>query len=403
MRRAIRLVRWVLCMALAMSSGTTRAPAQGSAGVQPLAQANSDFGFQLLKELTRAKPHENVFISPYSISSVLQMVNTGARGQTRQELNQVLGTVGWSDPSLYAAYQHLNQSIRSQTNVILNIANAMWYRAGAQLNPEFAQVNQKYFGATLEALDFSSANSAKVMNDWAAQNTQGRIQTIITPPISGNTAIVLANAIYFKGIWQVPFDAKQTRPRTFHPFNGNPAPVAMMQQTRSFRYVETDGFQAVQLPYAGGELAMEILLPQKNSSLGTMIAKLDAGLWEKDVLADLQERRGTVILPRFTLRYGAELKQPLSALGVHSALTANADFSGMSSSRLFLSEIKHQSFVEVNEQGTEAAAVTTGIVAMTAYRNEPPPFQMTVDRPFVFCISDLRTRSVLFLGVVNNP
>lgn len=177
----------------------------------------------------------------------------------------------------------------------------------------------------------------------------------------------------------------------------------MMQQTRAFSYQEGAGFQALQLPYAGKRLQMEVLLPATNSNLSELVGRLDAQMWQSTILPEFKERRGTLIMPRFTLRYGADLKPPLVAMGLKDAWSTDADFSGMSSNRLFLSKVKHQSFVEVNEQGTEAAAVTTSVMALASFRNEPPPFQMIVDRPFLFLISDRVTGSILFIGAVYDP
>jgi serine protease inhibitor len=380
-----------------------RGQAGSDAGQPRLVSANLDFGFRLLKELSAEKPQANIFISPYSIASVLQMVGTGARGQTQQELRQVLGTAGLGTDEVNAAYQQLTHSLLSQTNAILTIANALWYRQGAQLKPEFVEVNQQFYGARLSALDFSDPKSAQVMNHWAAEQTHGKIPTIISPPIAPDTAMVLANAIYFKGTWLNQFDPKQTQARAFHLLAGTEQPVPMMRQTRSFLYQEGEGLQAVQLPYAGRELVMQILLPETNSSLQALVGRMDSDFWEKSFLPRFQQRKGTLVFPRFTLRYGADLKAPLSALGVKSALSGGADFSGMSSSQLFLSDIKHQSFVEVNEQGTEAAAVTTGVMALASFRNQPPPFEMVVDRPFLFLITDQRTKCIVFAGLVFAP
>ena len=148
---------------------------------------------------------------------------------------------------------------------------------------------------------------------------------------------------------------------------------------------------------------MEIVLPETNSTLEAFVGQLDAQSWLEALLPGFRENKGTLMLPRFKLRYGAELKQPLTALGLRSALSPEADFSGMSPSRLFLSEVKHQSFVEINEQGTEAAAATTGVMSLASVQHQPPPFQMIVDRPFLFLISDQQTKSILFVGLVFNP
>jgi serine protease inhibitor len=395
-----------LLLVLVMSATFPKTLAQSTSesAQQELASANAGFGFRLLKELAGEKTQANIFISPYSISSVLQMIGNGARGRTREELLDVLGISSLTGAAMNDAYESLSRSIGStQTNALLNIANAVWYRAGSPIDSQFASVNEKFYRATLAPLDFSDPHSSQTMNDWASQNTHGRIKTIIQPPIPPDTAIVLANAIYFKGTWLNQFDPKQTKPRDFHMVNGTRQQIPMMEQTRSFRYQEGAGFQAVQLFYSGKRLEMEILLPEPNSNLATFLSQLDAKTWQNSVLPTFREDRGTLVLPRFKLRYGAELKQPLATLGLKNVLSPNADFSGMSSSRLFLSQIKHQSFVEVNEEGTEAAATTTGVMALASIRNQPQPFQMIVDRPFLFVISDEATKSILFMGAVFDP
>lgn len=369
-----------------------------------LVSANDGFGFRLLKQLATERAGANIFISPYSISTVLQMVSTGARGQTLEELRQVLGLDSLSADRLGPVYDALDQSIRTaRTHLVLNMANAIWYRSGAQLNPDFVAVNKDHYHAELAGLDFSAPASIEKMNQWASQNTEGRIQTILQPPIPADTALILANAIYFKGTWLDQFDPKLTRERGFHLSDGSQRQVPMMAQTRTFSYQESAGFQAVQLFYAGNRLEMEIFLPDTNSTVAALLEQLKARSWENQWLPGFGQHKGTLVLPRLKLRYSAELKSPLAAMGLRSALSPAADFSGMSSSRLYLSEIKHQSFVEVNEEGTEAAAVTTGVMALASMRNTPPPFQMVVDRPFLFLISDRQTKSVLFLGLVVDP
>jgi serpin B len=177
----------------------------------------------------------------------------------------------------------------------------------------------------------------------------------------------------------------------------------MMQQTRNFQYQESAEFQAVQMDYAGKQLQMQVFLPATNSSVATLVAGLNAGDWKGRILAGFSDRRGTVVLPRFRLEYRAELKPALTALGLRNAWGAGADFSGMSRGPLFLSEVKHQSFVEVNEKGTEAAAVTSGVMALASIRQEAPPFEMVVDRPFLFVITHRPTGAILFLGLITEP
>jgi serpin B len=369
-----------------------------------LVSADTGFAFGLLKELVKEQPANNVFISPHSISTVLQMVCNGAAGTTRDQIAQVLGTGGLEPAVLNQAYQDLNTSVRSaQTNVALNIANAIWYSAGIEVKPAFASLNKEFYGATMDALDFANPRAAGIVNAWAEKNTAGRIKNIIAGRLPGDTRMLLANAIYFKGSWDRKFDPKATKERPFHLITGGQKQTPMMPQSGEFEYQQGNGCQAVRLPYAGRRLGMYVLLPEPGSNVNTLLATLTDQVWQNQLLRQLRRRKGTIVLPRFKLEYGAELKPSLQALGLTLPFSRTADFSGMSASPLFLSAVKHKSFVEVNEEGTEAAAATVGIISMAVVRPVTPPFEMIVDRPFLFVIADNLTRAILFIGVVFEP
>lgn len=369
-----------------------------------LAAADMGFAFGLVKELAREQPAKNIFISPYSISTVLQMVGNGAYGNTRQEMASVLGTSGLEPKALNQACKDLDQSIRSaQNNVVLSLANAIWYRTGVELRPEFVSLNQDFFGAKMGALNFTDPRTSGIINAWADENTHGRIKNIISGRIPGDARVILANAIYFKGSWERKFDPKATKERAFHLQDGRQPQVAMMQQSGEFQYQEGKGCQAVRLPYAGWRLGMYVLLPEAGSSVEKLLASLDAQSWQNQLRRQFLKRKGSLVLPRFKLEYGAELKRPLTALGMRIPLSLGADFSGMSASPLYLSEVRHKSFVEVNEEGTEAAAVTVAAMAPSSMQRPTPPFEMVVDRPFLFVIEDNLTNAILFVGVVFDP
>ncbi len=369
-----------------------------------LASADTGFAFTLCNELAREQPAKNVFISPYSISTVLQMVCNGAAGNTRQDMARVLGTSGLEKEALNRACKALDESVRSaESNVVLNIANAIWYRTGVELRPEFVSLNKDYFGATMDALDFNDPRSSGIMNAWADKHTHGRIRKIVAGRLPRDTEVLLANAIYFKGKWERKFDAKLTKERAFNLSDGRQKQMPMMQQSGEFEYHEGAGCQAVRLPYAGRRLGMYVLLPEPGSSVEKLLGTLNAESWENQIRRQLLERKGSLVLPRFKLEYRAELKPALTALGMALPFSRAADFSDMSSIPLYLSAVKHNSFVEVNEQGTEAAAVTTATMKMLAIQRPAPPFEMVVDRPFLFVIEDNLTRTVLFMGAVFDP
>jgi len=376
--------------------------ATGPADQAALTSANTAFAFDLLKQIVAEQPNANVFISPFSVSTVLQMVAEGAAGETRTEMQQVLKTPGLSPGSLNAACKTLNESLQSQTNLILNLANAIWFQQGLHLKPGFVATNSRCFQAKLAPVDFQKPASAQTINDWADHSTQGKIKEVVHWPFDPLTRVILANAIYFKGTWDRPFDKKRTEPRPFQFPAGGEKPVPTMWQGGQFGYQEGDGFQAVRLPYAGGRLQMYLFLPGTNSSPAKLLSGFDGGAWRNKILPEFRDREGTLTFPRFKLDYDVVLNDPLEALGMRHAFE-DADFSAMADERLFVSEVKQKSFVEVNEEGTEAAAVTTVTMRAEVVQMPVKPFEMIVDRPFMFLIGDDQTQSILFMGVVFDP
>jgi len=370
---------------------------------QKLASANIGFAFNLLKQIAKDQPGKNIFISPYSASTVLQMACNGAGGQTKTEMQQMLGTTGLVAEALNAANKDCDRAINSQgTNVVLTAANAIWYRKGTPVKPAFISCNQQFFGSTVDALDFDDPRSVGIMNTWASEKTHGRINGIADGLINPLTELFLANAVYFKGKWAVPFDVKSTKDRVFHLRAGRQKKIPMMEQTRRFDYRRGTGYQAVRLPYQGWFLAMYVFLPDAGSSPEKLIGIMNGDTWQRVTEPGFERREGPVVWPRFKLEYGVELKEPLKALGMRAAF-GKADFSGISDRGLFVSAVRQRAFVEVNEEGTEAAAVTAMTIESTGPSTPAKPFQMIVDRPFLFLIEDQQTRTILFMGVVYDP
>jgi serine protease inhibitor len=389
----------ILTSALALAAGAEPAAQQTS-----LVAANTAFAFDLMNQITQAHPDANAFISPYSVSCALQMTAAGAAGETRAEMQRTLKSADLSADSLYAAFEELDQQIAGRKDVILNLANGLWYQEGFHLKPAFADINQKFFQAGLAGVNFGAPESAQTINDWASRETQGKIKEVVQFPFPPLTRLILANAIYFKGSWAVPFKKALTRPREFDLENGQTRQTPMMQQDGSFIYQETPDFQAVKLPYKGA-LQMELYLPQPGFTPQKLVTRLasDAS-WRGTVQTGFSRREGSVTLPKFKIEYQIELNAVLEALGMKRAFNAGADFSGIANEPVFISEVKQKSYVDVNEEGTEAAAVTVvGVRASAIMRPPPNRFTMVLDRPFLFIISDVNTRSILFIGIVNDP
>ena len=371
---------------------------------EKLATANTGFAFDLLKQIVKEQPGTNIFISPFSVSTVLQMVANGAAGETKTEMQRILKTAGLPPGELNSACKDLNQSLNSQPGVVLNLANAIWYKEGLHLKPGFVSDNRNFFLAKLAGVDFAKPESAQTINDWADTSTRGKIKDVVKWPFDPLTRVILANAIYFKGKWKDPFDKSQTKPRMFRLPNGESKQAPMMWQHRHFGYQENDDFQAVRLGYAGRHLEMIVFLPKTNSNPKNILTKLSTGSWQDDILSQFADREGTLVFPKFELKYEVQLKDLLKALGMKSAFAMDANFSAMADEPLFVSEVKQKSFVEVNEEGTVAAAVTgVHMTAIGVTRAPEKPFEMIVDRPFFFVIEDDKTQSILFMGVIHDP
>ncbi len=369
-----------------------------------LAAANNGFAFKLLYQLAAEQPDQNIFISPYSAATALQMAANGAAGQTRTEMEQVLGTANLSPEAVNEASRTAAGLLNSMdTNLVLTTADALWYRQGAVVKPSFLAANHDFFQATAQALDFNNVPAAEGrINQWASDQTHGRITGIADGMITPMTDLILANAIYFKGKWADPFDAKQTRERPFHPAAGPEKNLPMMQMSKKFMYRKGSGYQAVQLPYVGDDLAMYVFLPDAGSSLGKLLQVLNGDRWRRVTMPGFNECDGFLVLPKFKLENTQELNMPLMALGMKSAFSRSADFSGMFDDPHHISEVRQKAFVDVNEEGTEAAAVTTiGMQSLSMMMPPSRPFEMIVDRPFLFAIVDARSEMILFLGTVN--
>ena len=365
--------------------------------VSGVVSANTKFGFKLLQDLREREPGGNIFISPLSISIALTMTYNGAVGETERAMAEVLEI----DELDLDTVNHSNAALRNSLEnpdpkVEISIANSIWSRQGIEFNPDFLERNQLFFGAEVATLDFSAPQTTGIINEWVDTNTNGKIEKIVDR-IDPQTLLFLINAIYFKGNWQDEFDKSQTRPGIFHLSDGSEKQVQMMRREGEYPYFRGKHFEAAGLPYGDGRLSMYIFLPNRNSNLNEFLGGLNAENWTS-WLAQFSKvgKDSMMILPRFKLEYEVNLNDTLKALGMEIAFDNRADFSGMGPN-LFISEVRHKTFVEVNEEGTEAAAATSVVGATSV----PPTFR--VDRPFFFAIYDAETQTILFMGTVTEP
>ena len=376
-----------------------------SADQASLVAANNQFSFDLMQQVVSAQTNANVFLSPFSAATALRMVANGAAGLTRQELEHTLHTSGLKGSAINEAFTGLNRSLAEKKDVILTLANGMWVRQDFILKPAFVAENQHYFGAELGEVDFNQPAAAQTINDWASRQTHGKIPKLVDYPFDPYLRLFLANAIYFKGTWVAPFDKSATKSHDFHLPDQSVKQTPLMSRHEKMTYEETVSYQAVRLPYNGG-LRMTIFLPAQKITPQQLLQTFGRpGIWDNNIQPAFGSRDGTLMLPKFKMEFAASLNTPLKTLGLKTAFTDSANFSGISDKQLCISEVFQKSFVEVNEQGTEAAAVTgVGVTELAALPMErPKPFVMIVDHPFLFTIEDEATDAILFVGVINNP
>ena len=367
--------------------------------------ANTKFGFNLFDEIRKTEQDQNIFISPFSISVALAMTLNGASGETEQAMTNTLQLQGLDSESINTGYAGLRQILlTSDPKVTLTIANSLWARQGFSFKPDFLQRNTQFFGAEISTLDFGDPSASTTINQWVDTNTNGKIQKIVDDKIDQGTVLFLINAIYFKGTWQKEFDPSKTREGPFHLANGDEKQVPMMRQQRWYPYYRGENFQAISLAYGDGQMSMYIFLPDRESDLNIFLENLNAESWE-NWMPQFHEQDVSLVIPKFKLEYGKTLNDPLKALGMDVAFDPElADFSRMASlefGNLYIEKVVHKTFVEVNEEGTEAAAATSVEVGVKSV--PPPPISFSVDRPFFFAIRDNETKTVLFMGIVVEP
>jgi serine protease inhibitor len=368
---------------------------------QRLVDANNGFGFNLYSELASAKADSNLFISPSSIITALAMTYNGAEGETREAMQKTLQLEGMSLDEINAAFADLLTILQNpDPEVELAVANSLWAREGVAFHEEFINRNREYYKAEVAELDFNNDTAADVINGWVKEKTRDKIDSIVNPPINPETILFLINAIYFNGEWSVPFEPENTRDVIFTAVDGSTNKQPLMFRNDDFRYLDNDLFQAVNLPYGKNErVSMYVILPAEEMDLERLYSVLNNANWNSWVNS-FSTREGELGLPRFSFEYVTSLNAALNALGMGVAFDENmADFSGMRPTppNLFISDVKHKTFIDVNEKGTEAAAVTSVEVGTTAM---PETFSMIVNRPFFFAIVDDLTGIILFMGSV---
>jgi len=379
--------------------------------MEAISSSNTSFALELLRTLSRADPSGNIFFSPLSISAAMAMVYLGARGDTATQMAQALSFS--PGEGVHADFQSLNADINSPSaSYILKLANRLYGENTSNFLSQFLEDTQKFYQADLKTVDFIGAPEAcrADINGWVEQQTESKIKDLLKPgTVSSMTRLALVNAVYFKGNWMHRFDDANTKEMPFKVKKNETKPVQMMYQVKKmpYNYVPELGLQILELPYVDEELSMFILLPEESSGgsapLLTLVNQLTQEKLDEWTNTENMDVHSDVLvhLPKFKLEEDYEMNEPLAQLGMKDVFNAaKADLSGMNGEAgLFLSTVAHKAFVEVNEEGTEAAAATAGMVSFCMLREE----HFTADHPFLFFIRHNKTKSILFLGRFCSP
>jgi len=368
-------------------------------------QASNEFSFDIFKELSIGQADSNVFISPLSIYYALGMTYNGAAGETAEEMENTLHLPEGTSEEINSSFETLMEYLLGlDPDVTLQIANSIWYRDTWTFKETFLNICKDYFSAEISGLDFNDPSSVDTINNWVDENTNHKIDNIIDS-IDRETVMFLINAIYFNGTWKYEFDSDMTEEKDFYLTDGNTTKCNTMVQTAELKYMSNDDFQAVNLPYGNGNYVMTIILPNSNANINSIIEEVNSTNWEL-WMSQMETKKGTVYLPKQKFAYEKKLKDALRSLGMRKAfLDFEANFSNMNATaQLFISEVKHKSFIEMNEEGTEAAAVTSvGIDFTTIDEKGEIDFTMNMNRPFIYAIQDINTNTLLFVGLLNVP
>ncbi|MEC3881469.1 serpin family protein [Parapedobacter sp. 10938] len=369
---------------------------------QEKAESDNRFAFEFFRTATGSLgTNENAMLSPLSVGMALAMTHNGAIGETRNAIEKALKFDGFDAAAINAYYRKLVADLpQLDPRTTLDIANSIWYRQGFDVLPGFLEVNREFYKAEVNVLDFADPDAPDVINDWVSKKTKKKIPTIIEGGIPGDMMMYLINAVYFKGAWEQRFDKKQTEKGTFTRADGTTLQTDFMRVKHTFNVAATDVVEAIELPYGDKRFSMVVLKPRDGVDLMQLSEKLaDGDLWDK-LASSFYSRETQLALPRFKFSYENKLNDELTDMGMGIAFTPAADFSGISSAPLAISEVKHKSFIEVNEEGTEAAAVTSVGMVMTSL---PQAYTFDVNRPFLFAIREMNTGLILFIGQVNDP
>jgi len=363
-----------------------------------------DFVFAFYSEIAKDSPESNLFLSPFSISTAFSMAYEGAAGNTASEMQQVFGFIS-DDQKRREAISDTLAKLDSKNDLYkLQIANALWVKDGYQIKQDYLDTATTYYDSTVDNVDFVTNDGVNKINRWTSEKTQGKIKDVLAPDSTDElTRMVITNAIYFKGKWGNQFNPGNTSDKLFWLDKDKSVTVPMMKSPADmFDYYETKDLQAIKMYYVGGDISMIVLLPKDKNGLGSLEDSLN--MQKLDFIRDMMTREPlTIQMPKFEFETEYKLVDSLENLGIHDAFDKNnADFQGMTDEQVYLDQAIHKAFVNVNEEGTEAAAITALVVRAQSGPPEPR-HEFVADHPFVFIIQENNTGEILFIGRLANP
>ncbi|HEY9165704.1 MAG TPA: serpin family protein [Candidatus Kryptonia bacterium] len=413
MRRSLRIfLLGVAVAAISLNYGCSHVTSPGDGKVNPpvtqvekqVESANNSFAANLFTQVAVQEKGKNFFISPLSVSMALAMTLNGADGQTYTDMQKTLGLDGLSNSDINQSYQYLMTMFANlDPGVTFTIANSIWYRNTFPVLSSFIEVDSTYFDSDVKPLNFNDPSAAGVINSWVSNKTHGKIPDIITPPIDPSVIMYLINALYFNGNWKYIFDSTKTKPYPFYLSDGSTESDSMMVMRDSLNYYFDANFQVVELPYGDGDYSMLVLLPVNSTSTNVFASLNQTEI--NSIIRGLSPQDVQLTLPKFNVQYGTSLKDVLSQMGMGSAFAGNADFTRISpAGGLAISDVLHKTYIDVNEKGTVAAAVTVVIIYDTVV--EPihsGPILFNVNRPFLFLMKENHNNTIMFMGAINQP
>jgi serpin B len=363
-------------------------------------ETNNNFGLELMQRVLESEEAANIMISPASVSIALGMTYNGAEQATREAFEQLLDYEGLTR-------EEVNEITRELIHVLvtnadgnqLEIANSIWSDEGFPVKQAFIDLNTYYFDAEVREIDLQTAEALEAINNWVSEKTHGKIDKILEQ-INPETVMILLNALYFNCLWETEFDPEDTYAAPFHDEAGHISMSAeMMNLESTFNVALTEEFSAIELPYKHDKFSMFLFLPAAGSTVSDLVNSLDGDTWNSWLDRFAEKEEFSVTMPKFKFGFQRSLADDLKKMGLEIAFTGAADFSGISDIPVFISEVIHKTYIDVNEEGTEAAAVTAVVIDYTSIDNDLIVF----DRPFLFAITENSSNSILFIGTVSEP